>query len=78
MIQLDSKFVACFLPTCSTTSSLEKPQGSIHSATGADPEGGGGEQGARASLLPSTQYFTYTSEYSNRAVTQIKQLLTVI
>ena len=32
MIQLDSKFVACFLPTCGTTSSPEKPQGRIHRA----------------------------------------------
>jgi len=28
MMQQDSKFIACFLPTCSTTSSPEKLQGS--------------------------------------------------
>jgi len=30
MIQLDSKLVACFLPTSGTTSILEKPEGRIH------------------------------------------------
>ena len=32
MIQLDFKFIACFLPTCGTTNSPEKPQGRIHRA----------------------------------------------
>ena len=32
MIQLDSKFITCFLPTFGTTSSLGKPQGRINSA----------------------------------------------
>ena len=32
MIQLDSKFVTCFLPTFGTTSSPGKPQGRIHRA----------------------------------------------
>ena len=32
MIQLDSKLVTCFLYTCSTTSSPEKPQGRIQIA----------------------------------------------